>query len=229
MHCVEDERRAGRFGTKTPSASGATAATTRRRSQFPEEGPATTGGYAPAPALAFPEPTPAIPPVDSTPMPTRQMDLSAPADDAAFEILFKREQHRTEAAPVTYREYIFAIASGTSETAAEEFLRGQLRRVQGAIEAFPTGKIVNLAAVDGHVDGKPTGRPLATLSWKDWRGSVVVEFPKRRSSKAPSRPPSQLFSQPPTHPSQPPPPRKRFLIARTASGTTPTRRSAGTR
>jgi hypothetical protein len=116
--------------------------------------------------------------------------------------LFKREQQRTDAAPLTYREYIFAVAPGTSEKTAEDFLRGQLRRVQGVIEAIPAGKIVNLAAVDAHVDGKPTGRPLATLSWKDWRGSVVVEFPRRRSA---SRPPSRFFSEPPTRPSMPPP------------------------
>ena len=45
---------------------------------------------------------------------------------------------------------------------------------------MPAGKLVNLAVFDMTFQGKPPVPPLATLTWKDWRGAPVVAFPRRR-------------------------------------------------
>jgi hypothetical protein len=81
--------------------------------------------------------------------------------------------------PLTYREYVYLVPSGTSEAAAEAVLRSQLELVRGSVTRFPAGRLVNLAVFDGSSQGRPMGPPLATLTWKDWRGDPVVAFPRR--------------------------------------------------
>ena len=39
------------------------------------------------------------------------------------------------------------------------------------------GKLVNLAVFNVRFKGRPSASPIATLSWKDWRGEVTLSFP----------------------------------------------------
>jgi hypothetical protein len=103
----------------------------------------------------------------------------ASAPPVAPKVLFKREQDRTPALPLTYREYVYLVQPGTTEAAAEALLRGQLERVQTSLGNVPAGKLVNLAVFDKPFEGKPATPPLATLEWKDWRGAEVVSFPRQ--------------------------------------------------
>jgi GAF domain-containing protein len=135
------------------------------------------------------------------------------------QIVFKREHDPTDAVPLTYREYVFLVPPDTNETAAEALLRTQLELVLASLARIPPGKLVNLGVFDVAFQGKPPVRPLATLMWKDWRGSPVVEFPRRagyvpQANAAPppvaAQPiaPSRSASQPPPPPqtqSVPPP------------------------
>jgi hypothetical protein len=107
-------------------------------------------------------------------------------------LLTSREQDPHEGSPLTYREYAFAVAEGTTEEVAAEILRAQLHYVEAHIATAKTGKLVNLAVFDVEFTGKPPRPPVATLTWKDWKGEPIVGFPRRTGSQsAPPRPPSK--------------------------------------
>lgn len=114
----------------------------------------------------------------------------------AVKLLTSREQNPNDASPLTYREYAFAVAEGTSEDAAVEVLRAQLRYVEAHIATAKTGKLVNLAVFDLEFTGKPPKPPLATLTWKDWKGEPVVGYPRRGGASRPPRPPTKDAGQP---------------------------------
>ncbi len=115
----------------------------------------------------------------------------------AVKLLTAREQNPNDASPLTYREYAFAVPEGTSEETAAEVLRAQLRFVEAHIATAKTGKLVNLAVFDIEFTGKPPRPPLATLTWKDWKGEPVVGYPRRGGASKPPRPPSKAPSAPP--------------------------------
>ena len=109
----------------------------------------------------------------------------------AVKLLTSREQNPNETSPLTYREYAFAVPQGTTEEAAADVLRSQLQYVEAHIATAKMGKLVNLACFDIEFTGKPPKPPLATLTWKDWKGEAIVGFPGRGASKPP-RPPSRV-------------------------------------
>ena len=107
-------------------------------------------------------------------------------------LLTSREQNPNEASPLTYREYAFALPEGTTEEAAVEVLRAQLRFVEAHVATAKTGKLVNLAVFDVEFTGKPPRPPIATLTWKDWKGEPVLAYPRRGGAQSkPPRPPSK--------------------------------------
>ena len=97
----------------------------------------------------------------------------------AVKVLSSREQNPTDASPLTYREYSFAVPTGTSEDVAVSVLRGQLELVDAHLANAKMGKLVNLAVFDVEFTGKPPSPPIATLSWKDWKGEPVIGHPRR--------------------------------------------------
>ncbi|MDB4934348.1 MAG: putative stage sporulation protein, partial [Labilithrix sp.] len=121
----------------------------------------------------------------------------------AVKLLTSREQNPNDASPLTYREYAFAVPEGTSEDSAAEVLRAQLRYVEAHIATAKTGKLVNLAVFDVEFTGKPPRPPVATLTWKDWKGEPVLAFPRRGGAQSkPPRPPSN--APPSNAPAAPP-------------------------
>jgi hypothetical protein len=105
---------------------------------------------------------------------------------AAPRIVFKREQDRTQALPLTYREYVF-VSPGAAEASAEALLRNQLERIQTSLANLPAGKLVNLAVYDRPFEDARSLAPVATLEWKDWRGMPALAFPRRvAASNAPA-------------------------------------------
>src|SRR5579872_3301180 len=148
-----------------------------------------------------------------SPQPLRpEMVVNVPS-----QIVFKREHEASDTMPLTYREYVYVVHPGTTESAAEMLLQTQLELVQTSLDRVPAGKLVNLAVFDVAFQGKPPVPPLATLTWKDWRGPAVVGFPRRGAQPASPQaqrvapaapPPPQVFAQPaaPQPPVAPPQP-----------------------
>jgi hypothetical protein len=123
----------------------------------------------------------AVVPADRTP------STPAPPTGVASHILFKREEDRTPALPLTYREYVYLVPSGTTSSMAERLLRVQLEVLRTVLTPLPVGKLVNLAAFDVPFEGRPPVAPLATLTWKDWQGTAVVSFPRRQTQSSASK------------------------------------------
>ena len=114
-----------------------------------------------------------------------------PQPPTASKIVFKREQDRSQALPLTYREYVYLAPPGTTEAAADALLRGQLERIRTSLANVPAGKLVNLAVFDKPFEGKATSPPIATLEWKDWRDAETVAFPRQATAyTAPTVPPA---------------------------------------
>jgi len=184
-----------------------------KASQPPPPGGATAETSAePAPAGATPAPAKATPkrpsrppapelkippkgaPKPKTPTPPRAAVAPAPLAVKPLEVVAKREQDASAASPLTYREYAY-LAEGTPDRAeAERLLRTQLTQIQASLAATGTGKLVNLALFNTRFTGRPTAPPLATLTWKDWRGDAVVTFPE--GSPAAAAPVAIAPSQP---------------------------------
>lgn len=145
------------------------------------EGLAPAPRKAPRPADSKPQVAPAAAPA-AAPAPTKKEPTPSEPWPAA-QVISKREEEPSDSVPLSYREYAFLIAKGTSEDAAAQALLVQFLRVRKSLEAAKPGKLVNLAAFDEPFQGRPTVPPIATLTWKDWRGEPVVAFP-RRDAKA---------------------------------------------
>ncbi|MEO7109761.1 MAG: hypothetical protein ABI183_04945, partial [Polyangiaceae bacterium] len=99
-------------------------------------------------------------------------------------VLYKKEQEPTAASPISYREEVFAAPPGTTEDQAEAILRANFQLVSESLAASPSGKYVNIAVFDRVFEGRPPVPPLATLTWKDWKGGgPTVTFPRRAKAQ----------------------------------------------
>jgi hypothetical protein len=116
-------------------------------------------------------PPPSIPPPSSRP--SRPDSSSIP-----LQVVFKREEERTAAKPITYREYVYVVPANTPDQDVHTLLYHQLELVRSSLDRLPPGKLVNLAVFDAQFQGKPQGAPLATLTWKDWRADAIVYTPR---------------------------------------------------
>jgi GAF domain len=135
----------------------------------------------------------------------RGVPPSAPRSESGAnlpsQIVFKREQDATEALPLTYREYVYVVPPGSTEMAAATLVQAQLELIRASLDRVAPGKLVNLAVFDMTYQGKPPVPPLATLTWKDWRGVALVAFPRQ-----PGRSPMSIpTGMPPAAPAEPPP------------------------
>jgi len=135
-------------------------------------------------AVRFDAPATPPPPPPPPSAPSPEFSLPVPAT----QVIFKREHDPTERLPLTYREYVFTVARGVDEAACERLLRTQLALVRASIAAGRPGKFINLAVFDTVFQGRPPVPPVATLSWKDWKGEPQVAFPRRAPGNVQQRP-----------------------------------------
>jgi GAF domain-containing protein len=125
----------------------------------------------------------------------------APAAPAlpAYTVVNTREDNPSERSPLSYREYVYAVAPGTSDDDAQRLILERFVSVQQSLEQARPGKLINLAIFDHVFQGRPQRRPLVTLTWKDWKTDAPdVQFPARDGV---SMPPPAPVSVGPTLPS----------------------------
>ncbi len=124
------------------------------------------------------------------------MRPAAPPGDPlpSFVVIGSREDNPTESSPLTYREYVYSVAEGTSEGDARRLILERFEHVRGTLDPQRAGKLINLAVFDHVFHGRPQRRPLVTLAWKDWKGEEPeIRFPQREAGaqarpSAPDRP-----------------------------------------
>lgn len=154
----------------------------------------------------------AIPLDDKPPPPPPPKGASTPPARAplvAHEVFSTRDEPPTDEQPLRYRELVLIVAEGTPTDAIERLLREKLDELRAQLSGLPERKLVQLAALERLASsGRPARRPVATLTWKDWReGTELTHYdPARARATMPpaSIPPvSQLRPQvtlPPTEP-----------------------------
>jgi hypothetical protein len=195
-----------------PSAPRAAVPSTRPQ---PAASPARTAVAASGPGMQAAHVAPAAPqpphvmapppaaPAAAVPVPAHVAHIAPHADVSASvpsQIIFKREQDPTDAMPLAYREYVYAVPPATTEAMAETLLATQFELVRASIERLPPGKLVNMAVFDLVFQGKPPVPPLMTLAWKDWRGAPVVAYPRRAPAPQPVVHQPVVPQAPPTAP-----------------------------
>jgi putative methionine-R-sulfoxide reductase with GAF domain len=133
-----------------------------------------------------------------------------------FELIGSRDENPSERSPLTYRERVYAVAEGTSNEAARDLLLDRFDDVRASLDQSTAGNLINLAVFDHVFRGKPQRRPIATLTWKDWKSAEPeIRYPLHEtggeppsSREAPTRasaPPGSYPQPSVTPPSAPPP------------------------
>jgi hypothetical protein len=152
----------------------------KKRAPAQTVGFASTGAAAVNAAAAVPAPPPPRAPM------------------ASFVIIGSREDDPTEASPLIYREYVYAVAQGTSEEDARHLILERFEQVRDAMDPDHSGRFINLAIFDHIFQGRPLRRPLVTLTWKDWKlEEPEIHFPQREAARTPSAvPPAASAAKP---------------------------------
>jgi hypothetical protein len=168
----------------------------------------SSGAAAVREAVAASEVARVRPPIPSDPVPPPP-PAPAPAKPAlpAHTVVNTREENPSERSPLSYREYVYAVAIGTSFEDAHLLILERFATVQATLEHARPGKLINLAIFDHVFQGRPQRRPLVTLTWKDWKSETPdVQFPARDSVSVP--PPASVAAGPtlPSSVSDAPPP-----------------------
>jgi hypothetical protein len=139
------------------------------------------------------EPSPATAKLTSRPSnPQPSPPKTQPSHLENGRVIRSREEEPTQATPITYREYAYLVDGAAEPIAVERLLRSRLEAIAQVLEGRPKGKFVQLAAFDHEFEVRPSRPPLATLSWKDWRGDPVFERPGPASDGAVDIPPVEL-------------------------------------
>ncbi|WP_437734838.1 GAF domain-containing protein [Sorangium sp. So ce1335] len=115
----------------------------------------------------------------------------APAPRAlpAFELVSQRAEDPSERSPLTYRELVYAVATGTPRDLVHALLLDRLGVAQKLIDDARPGKFIHIAVFDHVFHGRPLRGPLATLAWKDWRSEEPeIHFRPRTSGTTPPPP-----------------------------------------
>ena len=116
-----------------------------------------------------------------------------------YTVVNTREENPSERSPLSYREYVYAVALGTTDDDAQRLIFERFASVQQSLELARPGKLINLAIFDHVFQARPQRRPLVTLTWKDWKSEAPdVQFPSRDGV---SVPPPAPVSVGPTLPS----------------------------
>jgi hypothetical protein len=119
---------------------------------------------------------------------------AAPAQ--ASQLLRRRLEEPSSASPITYCEVAYIVGPGLAREDVERVLLQRFREVCSELEQRPSGKYVQLAVFDHVFERRPLRPPLATLAWKDWRGSPSIGFP----AFGETAPPPSTTSMPPRVP-----------------------------
>jgi hypothetical protein len=130
--------------------------------------------------------------------------LPGPVSTEDSRPLRRRSEEASAESPLLYREVAYVVVPGLSRDAVERVLLQRFREVCAELEGKPVRKYVQLAIFDHEFDERPWSPPLATLTWKDWRGVPTIGFPAFGEA---APPPSSLPPRVPdwaASPSEPP-------------------------
>ena len=94
-----------------------------------------------------------------------------------YRVAKERSEEPSAKTPLTYREVAYEVRPGATWPSLKLLLWARFREISELIRERPAGKFVQLAVFDHTFEDRPRRPPLATLTWKDWRGEPVFHFP----------------------------------------------------
>lgn len=186
----------------------------------PAKPPPTQPVPLPAAIASAPAVSIAITPTPEAPEVARAESFELPP----FQLIGSRDENPSERSPLTYRERVYAVAEGTPIESARDILVDRWNDLRASLDPASAGNLINLAVFDHVFRGKPRSRPLATLTWKDWKSAEPDiryplhetgneppssrEAPTRSSAPPPGSYPPVIQPAPPSAPSSAPSPRR---------------------
>jgi hypothetical protein len=116
-------------------------------------------------------------------------DKAVAAGLPSFVVVSSREDNPSDSSPLTYREFVYAVAGDTPEDDARALIVERFDHVRGALDPQRSGRFINMAVFDHVFQGRPQRRPLVTLTWKDWKGErPELQFPLREAASGSDTP-----------------------------------------
>ena len=179
----------------------------RRRYQIvPAESPTA----APATKDARSAPPKSSPP--PTPPPVRERRLSAPQPSCPppstvenkLLLLASRDESPSRLSPIHFRERMYAVPVPVPPGTGEKLVTKLLHRVQEEIAGERGPKFIRIELFDHIWKQAPRCPPVVRVEWKDWNGSIEIEFPLEQETRR---------SLSPAVSSVPPPPAEDRLAA----------------
>ncbi|WP_437756724.1 GAF domain-containing protein [Sorangium sp. So ce1389] len=123
---------------------------------------------------------------------------SAPSALPPFELVSQRGEDPSERSPLTYRELVYAVPTGTPRELVNALLLERLEAARALIDDARPGKFIHIAVFDHVFNDRPQRGPLATLAWKDWRSDVPeIQFRPRAGATTPPPAPAPAAVAPP--------------------------------
>jgi hypothetical protein len=121
----------------------------------------------------------AAPGVSSGPADGSKSNASANGPESVPEsqVIRQHTDEPTAENPILYYEAAYSVRPGVTRTQAERALLYRFQKVCAEIDRRQSKKFVQLAIFDHQYAKRPVRAPLATLTWKDWRGAPVLGFP----------------------------------------------------
>ena len=99
-------------------------------------------------------------------------------------VLSSREQNPNDASPLTYREYAFAVRPEPPKRSPPSVSARAARATSKRISRREDGQAREPRGVRRRVHRQAARPPLATLTWKDWKGEPVVGIPATDARRA---------------------------------------------
>lgn len=142
--------------------------------------------------------------------PAQDHSKSDSAGGRTPKVFLSRTQPPNTEAPITYCEQAVLVATGLDRQEVEAVLRDTWSAVREELRTSPPGQLVQIAVFDHEFLERPSHPPLGTLTWKDWRGDPVLNFPApvepepALTSRLPTQPSPEELTLPPAEPTPPP-------------------------
>ena len=110
---------------------------------------------------------------DASDSPPARVSVPRVSHPQGLVLLVARDAEPSAESPLTYRERAYWVAPSADHARLEALLQAEFIDLRRELLSRPRGQLIHLAAFDHVFDENPTRPPLATLEWKDWRGTAV--------------------------------------------------------
>jgi hypothetical protein len=92
-------------------------------------------------------------------------------------LLASRDEEPTGSSPIHFRERMYAVPGPLPEGTGEKLAMKLLRKLQEDLRERRAAKFIRIELFDHVWESTPSHPAVVRLEWKDWTGSIDIEFP----------------------------------------------------